>query len=253
MLKIVLDYKPQVLYGNKFTFDLLSIELQNGKFDLSGLNLKFIVVVGEIVNESSKKLYSELFKTKVVESYGTVEGGVLAFETIENKGLNLCEDLTYYEFLDSDGNPQIPGKPARIVFTDLSGRLMPFIRYDQGDQVIYNIFKNSDGHEVKRITAINGRDDDFIILPGGNKYSIHFVADIFNNYSEILQYRFVQKKLDEVKIYIITKENNCDGLFESISQKLQKKLPISFELIHVEKLEQDKSGKLRKAICEIVN
>jgi len=61
----------------------------------------------------------------------------MAYETQQHDGLHLCEDLTYFEFLDKDGNPVRPGQMGRIVINDLTGRLMLFIRYDQGDFVTF--------------------------------------------------------------------------------------------------------------------
>jgi phenylacetate-CoA ligase len=93
--------------------------------------LKLLRVGAEIIHENNRQLYRKQFGVEAIENYGSIEMGVVAYETQEHDGLHLCEDLTYFEFLDENGKPVRPAQVGRVVVTDLTATLMPLIRYDQ--------------------------------------------------------------------------------------------------------------------------
>ena len=139
----LLRLQPDVLYGNRSHLDLIALELKRRGVKPKGI--KFVVGTGEVIYDSSRRLCRESFGADFIESYGSVELGVLAYETPDHDGLHLCEDLTYFEFLDNQGLPVPPGEPGRVVATDLTGQLMPFFRYDQGDRVVIKTGKTATG------------------------------------------------------------------------------------------------------------
>ena len=218
-------------------------------------NIKLIVVGAEMIYESSRNLYKQAFGPNVIEVYGSVEMGIMAFETPERDGLHLCDDLTLFEFLDKNGNPVLPGEPGRVIVTDLIGKTMPFIRYDHGDFAIVKIITGKGGKPEKRIAKIIGRDADQITLPDGSIrpfYDFHAIMDKFN---EIMQFRIIQKTKSYFQIKIVTDEKYFYEIYNQIIGLLHINFPKScrFDILRVDFLEPDLTGKLRLFVSELKN
>ena len=160
-------YKPEVVYGNRSSFDLLFDEMEKNNASISFIN--FVIMTGECVHEATKSKCRKLFNIEPVETYGSVEMGIMAYGIQGQKGLILNNDLTHFEFLKSDGTPAQAGELARIVVTDLSGKIQPFIRYEQGDQVVFEDLTNQKGQVERKIVKIVGRDDDVATLSDGSR------------------------------------------------------------------------------------
>lgn len=190
---------------------------------------------------------------EVVESYGSVEMGVMAHETPARDGLNLCEDLTYFEFLDEEGLPVPPGETGKVVVTDLAGSLMPFIRYEQGDQVEYREAEDNDGNRVVRITRVLGREDDFAVMPDGSRRAHDDFVAAIGKYSDIYQYRIIQEQLDLFKIEVVSDKSYFAAINSDLLESLRSRFPpdVNFEIEQVGRLDPDPGGKLRKLICMI--
>lgn len=240
-----IEYKPDVLYANRSHLEMLASELdgRNAKFH----NLKLLLTGAEILTTTHKKQLKQSFGVDLLEFYGSVEGGVMAIETQERDGLHLYEDLTFFEFLTADDKPAKAGEPARLVFTDLTGKVMPFIRYEQGDQVIFDYAKPEDENSPKRLRRIIGRNDDYYILKDGKKRPFHYFYEIMDKFLEIKQFRVIQDSYESFTIYILASESYFEEIEKTLSQNVKEKLPgdIIVRLIRIDKMDPDPEGKLR--------
>ncbi len=126
MVEHLFSYEPDFLYGNLVHFELLAQELerQNLRYE----KLKVILPGGEVIAERHRRRLAEVFKTRVAVTYGSAEMGIMAFDTPQKPGHQLCEDLIHYEFLDAEGEPIPAGQRSRIIMTDLTNPVMPLIR-----------------------------------------------------------------------------------------------------------------------------
>jgi len=251
MLEELLAYKPDVLYGNRSHLDLLCHEAQ--KRNIRYEDLKLILTGAEIVRESSRRLYRNTFNCDIVEYYGSIEMGIMAFETPTQKALELCEDLTFYEVLDDHGAPTKPGELGRLIVTDLSNTLMPFIRYDHLDKVVLSPERTADRRERQLIEYIEGRDDDFAIMPDGKTIPFHVFYEIMDKYTGIIQFRIVQKTIKYYQILILANKDYIQSVKSDISADYSKIFPedVKFEIIPVDRIEPDPNGKLRMLISEV--
>ena len=251
IVDLFLDYRPEVLYGARSLLDLMALELM--RRGVQPEPLKLVIGVAEVVGASSRRLCREVFGTELLEAYGSVEmGGNIAYETRARDGLRLCEDLIYFEFLDEHGEPVPPGKPGRVVITDLMGDAMPFIRYDQGDLATFEQ-KAADGSGQRRITQIIGRDCDVVQLPDGTQRSFHSFADILHGNDGIVQFRVVQKTPALFHILVVAAPSYLLYIEDELIQQLQGRFPttVRFEIIPVDRIEPDPSGKLRTLVSEV--
>jgi phenylacetate-coenzyme A ligase PaaK-like adenylate-forming protein len=246
-----IDYNPHYLYSSTSLLNLICISLKERKISPCS-NLKLIFNMGETLDENKRKFISNVLGADMVDTFGTVEAGILAYETKNHNGMHLCRDLTYYEFLDENGKPQQEKKPARLIITDLSDSLMPFIRYDHGDMVVYDYFENEDGRPEIRLVKIYGREDDYIIFPDDSKLPVQKVSEFLVIHENIKQYRFIQKKRNEVELLIAADKE----YFNSISGKIYNDLlpvlkSLKLNINQVESIPLDKTGKLRQIVNQL--
>ena len=251
MVDLFLDYRPTVLYGNRTHIDLMALELRRRGIQPTGV--KLVLGAAEVIRAASRQLCRQVFGTELLEVYGAVEMGMMAHETQAHDGLHLCEDLTYFEFLDEQGEPVPPGKPGRVVVTDLIGDAMPLIRYDLGDLAVFERSESTDGSRQRRITRIIGRDDDHAPLPDGTRRPYHDFYEILHHYEEIVQFRVVQKTRALFHILVVADPSYLLHIENGLMQQLQAAFPttVRFEIIAVDRIEPDPSGKLRQLVSEV--
>jgi len=248
---VLLDIKPDVLYGNRSHLDLVALELKRRGIQAEGL--KLVVATGEVISDSSRRLFREYFGVEIVESYGSVEMGVMAYETQEHDGLHLCEDLTYFQFLDEENNPVAPGVPGRVIVTDLTARLMPFIRYEHFDYVVFQKVENENTGILRRVTQIIGRNEDFILLRDGTKRSPLDLTHILQPYSQIFQFQIIQVSQNHFKLLAVADSAYLDFIHDQLLRKFEEMLSklASFEICQVDRIEPDSSGKTRRFISKL--
>jgi phenylacetate-CoA ligase len=252
MADLFLTYKPDVLYGNRSHLDILALELASRGMKPRDFQ-PLVIGTAEVIRENHRKLYRDSFGTELVESYGSVEMGVMAHETPARDGLRLCEDLTYFEFLDKEGNPVAPGEPGRVVVTDLTAKLMPMIRYDQGDYAVHESRDSSDGVPQKRIKRIIGRDDDHALLPDGSLCTFHRFYEVLGKYEDIAQYRIEQRTKSLFRVMVVADPSYLQSVREELVLALEKKFPpgVRLEIDRVDRIEPDASGKTRVLVSEV--
>ncbi|MBN1920217.1 MAG: phenylacetate--CoA ligase family protein [Anaerolineae bacterium] len=251
MVDQYLDYEPEVVYGNRTHLDLMAVELKRRNMQIKSSKLVF--GGAEIIRDNSRLLCREAFGTEMLEVYGSVETGIMAYETRAHHGLHLNEDLTFFEFLDQQDNPVLPGQPGRVVVTDLMGDVMPFIRYDLGDLAIYEYRDSSDGSRWPRITRIIGREDDFAVLADGTRRSFHDFYEVMHQYEEIVQFRIVQKARDLFHILVVADSGYLLNIQDEIIRQLRAGFSpvIRFVIVPVDRIDPDPNGKIRMLISEV--
>jgi len=244
------SYRPHVLYGSRSGFDFLFDAMEQRREQLKGVRL--VIMTGERIHEQIRERCSLLTGVDVTESYGTVEMGVMAYQTRNREGLQLNEDLTYFEFLDDNGAPAAPGEVARIIVTDLSAKLMPFIRYEQGDRAIFTEGKMETGGR-RCIQRIIGRDDDYAILGDGTRRSFIPFYEALDVFPNVKRFRVVQVEPDLFDILIMADKDYFDGIKTQAMARLQRlcgtRPEYRFRL--VEEIPKDPSGKMRMLVSNV--
>jgi len=170
--------------------------------------------------------------------------GVMAWQTPNRESLQLNEDLTYFEFLDKNGDAAAPGDEARIVVTDLSAKLMPLIRYEQGDRAVFSEGGNDTGDGRRYIQCIIGRDDDYAILGDGSRRSFIPYYEALDVFTELKRFRIVRVEPDLFDILIVADKDYFDGSKTQLMERLQRLCGTrsKYRLRLVEEIPKDPSG-----------
>lgn len=256
LVDILRRINPDVIY----TFPSLLTLLANA--DVTGVSPRLIFTQGETVAQHCRDSVRKAFNLEIFETYGCVEFGFLAFECEEHCGLHMITDGNYIEFIDENGEYVSPGEEGEIIVTGLYNRVMPLIRYRIGDVGIPTSEKCSCGRSLPLLEGIQGRSDDYLILPSGRKISYmnfydYFYKEMEKNVFCISQFQIVQDSIDKI-FFKVVKGRNLDfetlnkikSAIETFFTKHGENLEVIMQV--VDDIPMGKTGKRARLISNIV-
>jgi len=135
------------------------------------LHLRIAVIGAEPHSEGARRRIEEAYGVLAANSYGLSEmnGPGVAFECPHQTGLHLWEDHYILEIVDPKTfEPLPPGEIGEVVMTTLCREAMPLIRYRTRDLAMIMPGDCPCGRTHRRLSRIQGRTDDMIILKGVN-------------------------------------------------------------------------------------
>ena len=143
--------------------------------DPRDLPLRLAYIGAEPYSAATRQRLEESYGLKAYNCYGLSElnGPGVAFECPEQNGSHVWEDSYFLEVLDPTTlEPVAPGVVGELVFTNLTRQGMPLLRYRSRDLASYDDHPCPCGRNSRRISPIQGRTDDMIILKGVNIFPI---------------------------------------------------------------------------------
>ncbi len=215
------------------------------------LRLKSVFCGAETLSAGRRRLLGESFSCRVFQQYGCVEFGTLAFECPEEKRLHVCAPSCLLEIADARGRPKKSGT-GDILVTSLSNLAMPLLRYRIGDRGSWG----NDcpcGRSLPALKSLEGRDNDFIVLPGGRERSpVSF--DIMDGIPGLLSYQLVQERPDHFVFRLVPAPS---GFPEESRREVRKRIlgaclgeRVSVEFEELQRL-QKTGGKLRTVVSRV--
>lgn len=139
--------------------------------DPRDLPLRIAFIGAEPHTEDMRRRIEAAYGLKAYNSYGLSEmnGPGVAFECPEQNGMHVWEDAYLLEVIDPQTlEPVPPGTVGELVFTNLTREGMPLLRYRSRDLASYDDAPCPCGRPHRRISRIQGRTDDMIIVKGVN-------------------------------------------------------------------------------------
>jgi phenylacetate-CoA ligase len=150
---------------------------------------------------------------RVFKHYGTTEMGLGgAVECCAREGYHLREADIFFEIVDPDtGQPLNNGETGEIVFTTLTRKGMPLIRYRTRD--ISHIIPEqcSCGSITKRIGAVEGRLDGRIALSNGSVLDMPEIDETLFCVAGLLNHRAALTTKDGMDCLEITVHAESEG------------------------------------------
>ena len=157
-----------------FALYLLNTFAKHG-LDPRDLPLRIAFVGAEPHSEDMRRRIEAAYGLKAYNSYGLSEmnGPGVAFECPEQNGMHVWEDAFLLEVLDPETlEPVGPGQVGELVFTNLTRQGMPLLRYRTRDLASYDDSPCPCGRSSRRLSRIQGRSDDMLIVKGVNIFPL---------------------------------------------------------------------------------
>ena len=184
-------------------------ELAKRGIDITTLKLKYAVLGAEPWTESIRAGVERGLGVTATNIYGLSEvmGPGVSQEDCEEKGRGstIWEDHFFPEIVDKNtGEPLPEGAAGVLVFTTLTKKATPVLRYWTND--ITSLYYDSDSKRTHiKMGQIIGRADDMLIIRGVNLFHTQVEAvlsdfsDLSNNYQLIITN---DGRMDEVAVHI---------------------------------------------------
>lgn len=207
----------------------------------------------EAVQHFQKSLIERVLGATIAEQYGFSEGCGNASQ---------CEHGNYHEdwefgvleclngIQNSDGT--ITGK---IVATGFANYVFPFIRYEIGDTATWapEDYKCPCGRSSRVLLAIDGRSEDYVITPEGNR--VMRFDYLFKETTGIEEAQIVQRTLGAIIVRYVPRatfeKSDLDCIRKVAREWISPGLGIEFE--QVDQIPRTSSGKFKPVVSELRN
>ncbi len=262
-IKLMQDFKPRIIACTP-SFSLYMAEEARGMgFDPSQSSWEVGIFGAEPWSEALRNEIEKSLGLTATDIYGLSEisGPGVAQECSFKNGLHIWSDVFYPEIIDPDTNQPVPeGEQGELVITTLTRTGMPLLRYRTRDIVSISYEKCACGRTSPRISKIQGRTDDMIVVRGINvfptqiEYALLQVEESLPNYQIIVDR--VGRGLDTIEVQVEIDEkffsDEIKGL-EAVKNKIKKSIESTILVSTNIKLVEPKSiprseGKAKRVI-----
>ena len=145
--------------------------------------LKAGIFGAEPWTESMRKEIESSLGIKAYDIYGLTEtsGPGVAFECSEQTGMHVNEDHFIPEIIDPDTGEVLPeGAKGELVFTSITKKAFPLLRYRTRDICVLSRKKCSCGRTLIKMAKPMGRSDDMLIIRGVNVFPSQIETVLIN-------------------------------------------------------------------------
>jgi len=205
----------------------------------------------ELLSDASRKIIVSSFDCDLRDFYGSTEASWIAWQC-ERGSLHVHSDSIIVEIVDGEGNPLPQGREGEVVLTPLWKRVMPFIRYRIGDRAALG-GKCKCGRNTQTLMPVEGRNDDFIVLPSGKVRSPRFVDLSVRSIPGIRNYQACQSEPGQIRLSIVPSgrlgERAKRDIIRNLKKSLSADMKISIE--EVDDIPRGRSGKIQSVISKV--
>lgn len=172
-IMLLRDLAPEVLICTpSYALQLIEVAHSMG-LDGNSIPLQFAHFGGEPWTEPMRVQIEEGLGIQAFDNYGLSEviGPGVSGECRERTGMHIHEDHFLVECLNPDTfEPVKEGEPGELVFTTLTKKAMPLIRYRTRDLASLTTAPCPCGRTGARMSRVIGRTDDMLIIRGVNVF-----------------------------------------------------------------------------------
>ena len=237
------------VYGYAQTLYQVAQILHHKGISLPSGHINAVIVTGEMLFKHQQELIKEVFHTKVVREYGATEVGIIAMECPQGN-FHLMEDNLIVEFINKSPQSQAL-EGGEIVVTELHGTVLPLLRYRLGDWAKRSHIRCSCGRGLGLMLELQGRSDEFIILPSGKRVDPYFfeyvIAELPGSLGEIHQFQILQDRPNHLLIRMVVGKAFSEGALILLRKRIQAYLDsqTKLDISLVNFIERHPSGKLK--------
>jgi phenylacetate-CoA ligase len=246
--ELLLHWQPDMIRAYPSVLSLFTQFLV--KKGVTGIHPRLVVCTAEMLTESQRQLFEEVFECRVANCYSSREFSHIAYEC-EKGGLHVC--YSRYMELVEDGKTVEPGQMGEIVITSLHQYAMPFIRYKNGDMGVYEPGGCVCGRGLPVLKEIVGRVNDIMVTTQGDAVHGFFFNRVLRARPNIVRYQVYQPDRQHLEIRLVCKEDAGSEWFEDIRNDIRARfgasMQISFQM--VDDFEMSPAGKHRYIVSDV--
>jgi phenylacetate-CoA ligase len=199
------SFRAYFLYGHASTLGWIAEQVERGEVDLAKAPLCLVSTADTLTDHAARRL-ERILGAPVHSWYGAREvNGFVAGTLAGSRRYVFNPFLVHAEFLDDDGRPVPPGRPGRVIITDLNNLVMPFIRYDMGDVAVLSEERSVGGFPL--VERLVGRAVEMLRFPTGrvlNGITLGRVLFLVNRFDDdIAAYQCAMTGHNELELRVI--------------------------------------------------
>ena len=169
-------------------------EAMDIKTNMRGILLSTDSIPGIIANELRR-----IWKCEVHEHYGMTEMGLGgAIDCDAHDGYHVRENDLLFEILDENGKQLPDGVCGEIVFTTLTRRGMPFVRYRTGDISRVVPGRCACESELRRVSPIAGRIGNDVLMACGARIKMPDFDEVMFSMQGVSDYWLMASPRDDL-------------------------------------------------------
>lgn len=172
-LQFMMDLGSTILCCTPSYAAYLGEALKEQGFGPDDIPLRAGIFGAEPWTEEMRQDIQRTLGIRAYDIYGLTEtsGPGVAFECCEQNGMHINEDHFLAEVIDPETGEVLPeGEKGELVFTSLTKRAFPLLRYRTRDITVLSREKCSCGRTFVKMRKPMGRSDDMLIIRGVNVF-----------------------------------------------------------------------------------
>lgn len=212
-------FQPSIMSAYPNAMRILIPEMKAGRLKIQP---NLLITGGEILTDAFKAEIEQVMKTRVLDAYGSTESGIMAFMCKEGH-MHVNSDWVILEPVDEEYNPVPPGvQSQKILITNLSNFVQPFIRYEVTDRVILYDEPCKCGSHFPMI-KVEGRTSDILdfISDNGRVSIIPMKLNDAADFEGIIKFQLVQKDPHHLEVRLLCEEDaDREALYKKTEENL---------------------------------
>lgn len=208
-LMIMKDFETTALISTpSYGLHMAETALEMGMDPKKELKLRWGLFGGEGCTEAMARELGEKWGISVTENYGMSElcGPGVSGECQALQGMHINEDYFIPEIIDPATGKVLPeGATGELVITPVWKEALPVLRYRTRDITSLHYEKCSCGRTTVRMSKIQGRSDDMLVLGGVNIFPSQIEEVLFNTEGIGKHYQikvFKKGYLDKIEVVV---------------------------------------------------
>ena len=233
---LIRDFRPStIMVTPSYSLNILDA-FRAADVDPRDTSLDVGIFGAEPWTNAMRQEIEDAFDMHAVDIYGLSEiiGPGVANECVETKdGLHIWEDHFYPEVVDPEtGIPVEDGELGELVFTTLTKRGMPIVRYRTRD--LTRLLPGT-ARTMRRMEKVTGRSDDMIILRGVNVFPTQIEEQLLATPGLAPHFQIellTEGRMDAMRVHVeaLAPEGNAAALGDALAQRIKEAVGVSTDV-----------------------
>lgn len=204
--------------------------------------------------EPDRHLIETEFGVPVLSIYQATEALRIGFQCERRGAFHLNMDDVAVRVVDENGNSVGPGERGTLMISNLTNRATVLLNYKLGDVVTLSANPCPCKRTLPTIERIDGRADDFIVLPGGRKIHAVVVLAPLLRVPGVIQVQLTQEELQKFFLRVVCL---ASAEWSMVSRELAAALRstlgegLALDLSRTDSIPPEPNGKFRSVISRV--